>query len=189
MVQLGLLRVKADSAHPATPGGPAKQEAQTAEAAPGGSAAEAAMQLSTGDAALQQPAAAPAAAPAPEAATGAPVAEEPAPQPANGEQSLANGDVSGGAADGVAAASAADAAGQPGVAEGDAEDVDVDMDIDPTSGARVADAVGYRVVATRLIRRQHELTGRLAIIALNGHDCDAYRVCVALGKMASQSDE
>ena len=158
MVQLGLLRVKADSAHRATPGGPAKQEAQTVEAAPGGSAAEAAMQLSTGDAAPQQPAAAL----VPEAAAGAAVGEEPVAQPAKSEQSLANGDVSGGAAD-APAAPAPGASEQLGAAEGDAEDVDVDMDIDPTSGAKLSCC--YRLVAFNQRNGQDQLQGGSSIYA------------------------
>ena len=125
MVQLGLLRVKADSAQPPTPRGPANQQAQPAEPAPGGSAAEAAMQLSTGDPAPQQPAAA--------LAEEAP--PEPTPQPADGEQSMANGDLGAGAAD-APAGNATDQATVAPAGETDAEDVDVDMDIDPTAGVR-----------------------------------------------------
>ncbi len=115
------------------------------------------MQLSTGDAAPQQPAAAP----APEAAAGGPVTEGPAPQPADGGQSLANGDVSGGADDAPATA-APDAADQPGAAE-DAEDVDVDMDIDPSSGALFGDdAVWWplgKAVASNSRTSHHPFSG------------------------------
>ena len=86
---LGLLRVKADSAQPATPRGPAAdQQPQVADGTADSSAAEAAMQLSTGDPAPQQPAAAQAAA--------TPVADgSTSPPTAGQEPGLANGDPGG----------------------------------------------------------------------------------------------
>jgi hypothetical protein len=133
MVQLGLLRVKADSAQPVTPRGPAaNKQSQSADGAAGGSAAEAAMQLSTGDHAPQQPADAQPAA--------ASVADVPTSQPAGGEEpGLANGDPGAIAVHAAAASPAVGAATQAAVEvaapDADAEDVDVDMDIDPTAGA------------------------------------------------------
>lgn len=144
MVQLGLLRVKADSAQPATPRGPAAdQQPQVADGTADSSAAEAAMQLSTGDPAPQQPAAAQAAA--------TPVADgSTSPPTAGQEPGLANGDPGGDpGADAVHAASAPSAvdiatAGPAALGsaapEADAEDVDVDMDIDPMAGAHALSA-------------------------------------------------
>ena len=132
MVQLGLLRVKADSAQPVTPRGPAaNQQSQSAEGAAGGSAAEAAMQLSTGDPAPQKPA---------DAQPTASNADFAMPQPAGGQQpGLANGDPGACAVHAAAAPSAADATqAVVDAAASDADAEDVDMDIDPTAGAYIS---------------------------------------------------